>query len=154
MQHEPSSYRASAEAWWFAPIIAISPALLIALLAGYVPGWTDEIRALALVWGASAWAAVASLNGWHMVTARFSALSISTLVTIAAIVGGFAGLVAAMTGSPAADSSVRFLSAMLGSFQGAIVAWFLIGPTVSQPIAEEKRTPEPDEDANPPTSTP
>lgn len=139
--------------WWFAPIIAICPALLVAALAGFVAIWTESIRAIALVWGISAWVSVVALSVWNRVTHRFSVLDLSTALTIAAIVGAPTGLIAAMTGASPADVGIRFVCSFAGALQGAIVAWFIVRPDIrAQQTSAESNAEEEEEEPNPPTS--
>lgn len=140
-------------AWWVAPAFAIGPALLIAALAGLVAAWTETLRSMAFVWGISAGIAVIALEIWHRITC-YSVLLLSTTLTVAAIVGAFTGLIAALTGSSPADSGIRFMCSLAGALQGAAVAWLIVRPDIGAPKPDDEEHENEDDPPNPPTSPP
>ncbi|MBL8548009.1 MAG: hypothetical protein JNL81_16235 [Hyphomonadaceae bacterium] len=108
----------------------------------------------AIAWGAGACVCVGVLRAWHSITHRFESFSPSTMAVITAIVGAVAGLIGAAIASTTTFAVILFLAAFLGSFQGAAIAWFIVGPDLHTPPKLQSDPEEEDDTANPPTSPP
>ncbi len=142
-------------AWFFASLFAVLPAVaVVTLTTSYADGVGRVISNSAFAWGGAAFVCVGILRVWHSITHHFESFPTSTIVVITAIVGAFAGMVGATTASTPALALIFFVTAVLGSFQGAAVAWFIVGPDLQAPPEMKNDPDEEDEPSNPPTSTP
>jgi hypothetical protein len=135
------------------------PALIVGTILFRAIKQPHEYIAATFAWGTGAALTAMALKFWHGTTRRFNTPNFWTSMTIGAIAGAVVALFAAASAGNAIPATARAVAALLGSLQGAVVAWFIARPDLDVPPVMQ---PDPDEtndeltsdgDApNPPTS--